>query len=91
MFFLLYLYDKPAIVVDRGAGPSCSSGEVTGRLSALKREIAQLDELEQSLDQQKKHIQQNLRNVSEDPLNHQYPFPAKIIHSSKCKELSNLF
>lgn len=58
----------------RGAGPSCTSGEVTDRLTALKREIAELDQLESSLDQQKKHIQQNLRNVSEDPLNHQYPF-----------------
>ena len=78
-------------MLDRGAGPSCSSGEVTGRLSTLKQEIAQLEELEQSLDQQKKHIQQNLRNVSEDPLNHQYPFLAMkadiliLLHVVFCK------
>ena len=58
----------------RGAGPSNSSGEVATKLTALKREIEDLDVVERNLDQQKKHLQQNLRNVSEDPLNYQYPF-----------------
>lgn len=62
----------------RGAGPSCSSGEVTDRLSALKQEIDQLELIEKNLDQQKKHIQQNLRNVSEDPCNYTYPL---FVHS----------
>ncbi|XP_067932206.1 transcription factor E2F5-like [Watersipora subatra] len=65
----------------KGAGPSNSSGEVASRLTALKQEIDDLDAQERTLDQQKKHLQQNLRNVSEDPLNYQVAY---VTHEDIC-------
>lgn len=58
----------------RGAGPSASTGEVADRLTRLKSELSHLDSVERTIDLQKKHVQQSIVNISEDPTNHQYPF-----------------
>lgn len=60
------------------SGGGRSGGDVNDRLTLLKKEITQLELLESALDQEKRHIQQSIVNVSEDPNNHKYPFICSI-------------
>jgi transcription factor E2F4/5 len=57
----------------RGAGPGCNTTEISNRLIQLKSEISELERREIELDQHKSWVQQSIRNVTDDEINHQYP------------------
>ena len=59
----------------RGAGPGCNTTEISSRLKQLKAEIVELEKREQELDQHKSWVQQSIKNVTDDEMNHQYPWP----------------
>ncbi len=65
-------FDFDIIPKPRGAGPGCNTQEVSERLLKLKDEIAVLDKRERELDEHKMWVQQSIRNVTEDVLNHRY-------------------
>ncbi|NWU94156.1 E2F5 factor, partial [Upupa epops] len=58
----------------KGVGAGCNTKEVVDRLRYLEAEIEDLELKEKELDQQKLWVQQSIKNVMDDSINHQYPF-----------------
>ncbi|CAI9737685.1 transcription factor E2F5-like [Octopus vulgaris] len=53
----------------KGAGPGCTSKEISNRLSILKNETSRLDQQEKALDSHKSCIQQSIKNITEEASN----------------------
>ena len=60
----------------RGAGIGCSTHDVTNRLAILRKEMDQYDLIEKQLDAHVAHVQQSIRNITDDISNQQYSFLA---------------
>uniref|UniRef100_A0A8C5QX04 Lactate dehydrogenase D n=1 Tax=Leptobrachium leishanense TaxID=445787 RepID=A0A8C5QX04_9ANUR len=58
----------------KGVGPGCNTREIADKLIDLKAELADLEQREQELDQQRMWVQQSIRNVTDDVQNTGYPF-----------------
>lgn len=56
----------------RGAGPGCNTEELGEKLTQLKKEIARLEDYEQTLDRHKAWIQQSITNITDDIDSRQY-------------------
>ncbi|KAK2149669.1 hypothetical protein LSH36_442g01051 [Paralvinella palmiformis] len=66
----------------KGAGPGCNTTEISNRLKQLKAEIDELEQREQELDQHKSWVQQSIKNVTDDELNHQLAY---VTHEDICQ------
>ncbi|XP_063293661.1 transcription factor E2F4 [Pelobates fuscus] len=53
----------------KGVGPGCNTREIADKLIDLKAELADLEQREQELDQQRVWVQQSIRNVTDDVQN----------------------
>ncbi|GAB1601981.1 transcription factor E2F5-like [Argonauta hians] len=53
----------------KGAGPGCTSREISNRLLTLKNETSKLDQQEKALDKHKSCIQQSIKNITEEASN----------------------
>uniref|UniRef100_A0A8C5WJZ9 D-lactate dehydrogenase (cytochrome) n=1 Tax=Leptobrachium leishanense TaxID=445787 RepID=A0A8C5WJZ9_9ANUR len=53
----------------KGVGPGCNTREIADKLIDLKAELADLEQREQELDQQRMWVQQSIRNVTDDVQN----------------------
>ncbi|OCT84714.1 transcription factor E2F4-like [Xenopus laevis] len=50
----------------KGVGPGCNTREIADKLIDLKAELADLEQREQELDQQRVWVQQSIKNVTDD-------------------------
>ncbi|KAG9474716.1 hypothetical protein GDO78_003269 [Eleutherodactylus coqui] len=50
----------------KGVGPGCNTREIADKLIDLKAELADLEQREQELDQQRIWVQQSIKNVTDD-------------------------
>ncbi|KAM4614489.1 transcription factor E2F4 [Discoglossus pictus] len=53
----------------KGVGPGCNTREIADKLIDLKAELADLEQREQELDQQRVWVQQSIKNVTDDVQN----------------------
>ncbi|KAM8946092.1 transcription factor E2F4 isoform 2-T2 [Pelodytes ibericus] len=53
----------------KGVGPGCNTREIADKLIDLKSELADLEQREQELDQQRIWVQQSIKNVTDDVQN----------------------
>ncbi|XP_073420362.1 transcription factor E2F4 [Dendrobates tinctorius] len=53
----------------KGVGPGCNTREIADKLIDLKAELADLEQREQELDQQRIWVQQSIKNVTDDVQN----------------------
>ncbi|MEE6517256.1 hypothetical protein FKM82_027348, partial [Ascaphus truei] len=60
---------NPLVCAHRGVGPGCNTREIADKLIDLKAELADLDQREQELDQQRVWVQQSIKNVTDDVQN----------------------
>ena len=58
----------------RGAGPGCNNRDVAERLAVLQRDIDLNGAIEKQLDAHMSHVQQSIKNITDDVNNQQYPF-----------------
>uniref|UniRef100_A0A6I8RIA6 E2F transcription factor 4 n=1 Tax=Xenopus tropicalis TaxID=8364 RepID=A0A6I8RIA6_XENTR len=68
----------------KGVGPGCNTREIADKLIDLKAELADLEQREQELDQQRVWVQQSIKNVTDDVQNTGYPF-AYLTHEDICR------
>ncbi|CAN2389325.1 multi-ciliated epithelial cell differentiation [Pristimantis euphronides] len=68
----------------KGVGPGCNTREIADKLIDLKAELADLDQREQELDQQRIWVQQSIKNVTDDVQNTGYPSPY-LTHEDICR------
>ncbi|XP_067120188.1 transcription factor E2F5-like [Centruroides vittatus] len=66
----------------KGAGPGCNTREISDRLIALKDELDLLDQKEKEIDLHRSWVQQSIRNITEEPINHQLAY---VSHEDICK------
>ncbi|KAM4721807.1 transcription factor E2F4 [Rhinophrynus dorsalis] len=66
----------------KGVGPGCNTREIADKLIDLKAELADLEQREQELDQQRVWVQQSIKNVTDDVQNTGYPY---LTHEDICR------
>lgn len=66
----------------KGAGPGCNTREISDRLIALKDELDLLDQKEKEIDLHRSWVQQSIKNITEEPINHQLAY---VSHEDICK------
>ncbi|CAJ0945793.1 unnamed protein product, partial [Ranitomeya imitator] len=66
----------------KGVGPGCNTREIADKLIDLKAELADLEQREQELDQQRIWVQQSIKNVTDDGVNGQKKFQIHLRSSS---------
>ncbi|XP_069073377.1 transcription factor E2F4 [Pleurodeles waltl] len=65
----------------KGVGPGCNTREIADKLIDLKTELADLEQREQELDQQRIWVQQSIKNVTDDVLNSRLSY---VTHEDIC-------
>lgn len=66
----------------KGVGPGCNTREIADKLIDLKAELADLEQREQELDQQRIWVQQSIRNVTDDVQNNGLAY---LTHDDICR------
>ncbi|XP_069510001.1 transcription factor E2F4 isoform X1 [Ambystoma mexicanum] len=65
----------------KGVGPGCNTREIADKLIDLKTELADLEQREQELDQQRVWVQQSIKNVTDDVTNSRLSY---VTHEDIC-------
>ncbi|XP_068115530.1 transcription factor E2F4 isoform X2 [Hyperolius riggenbachi] len=66
----------------KGVGPGCNTREIGDKLVDLKAELADLEQQEQELDQQRVWVQQSIKNVTDDGQNSGLAY---LTHEDLCR------
>ncbi|XP_053304424.1 transcription factor E2F4 [Spea bombifrons] len=66
----------------KGVGPGCNTREIADKLIDLKAELADLEQREQELDQQRVWVQQSIKNVTDDVQNNGLAY---LTHEDICR------